>query len=205
MGEIEVKGYAEKKVSYDIIEIIIAFCNKSADVSRASENVLHECEKFLEIIEKDGVNINEIKIVEDSVDRNSYGEEITYDATRKIKIDIDFNMPMVNHIRQILLDEKMNAEFTSKYKLSNTAEIHEELMRMAMVDSKAKAETLAEVLNQRVVGIVTASKNGRETSVVNKMSRNGTLPIPSFLTKSDRLQADTTTESEEITVTWKVE
>lgn len=98
-----------------------------------------------------------------------------------------------------------NAEFTSKYKLSNTAEIHEELMRMAMVDSKSKAETLAEVLNQRVVGIVTASKYGRDNSSINKIPRAGALSIPSFLTKSDRLQANTTTESEEITVTWKVE
>lgn len=205
MGEIEVKGFAERKVPYDVISLYITFCDKSMDAANASQKVLLECEKFLDILEKDGININNIKIVEDSVNRNGFSDEIQYDAIRKIKMEFGFDMEIVNHIRQILMIEKMHIEIYTEYEVSNLSEIHKELMKMAMIDSKNKAETLAEVLGQRVVGIINASKDGIKDNSATIFENVARCEMPMFLAKSDKLQADTTTEIEEITVKWKVE
>ena len=47
MGKIEVRGYAEKEVNCDLMEITVTFKAKEKTVARASEEVMKQSEVFL--------------------------------------------------------------------------------------------------------------------------------------------------------------
>ena len=62
-------------------------------------------------------------------------------------------MEVINRIRQIIDENEYSTRFHIEYELSNEDQIREELLKEALLDSKKKAEDLAEALNMTVIGV----------------------------------------------------
>ena len=54
----EVRGNASKTVDYDLMKIKLDFHAKEKTATEASKKVMRECEEFLGILKKGGVDIN---------------------------------------------------------------------------------------------------------------------------------------------------
>ena len=166
MGELTVRGSASKRVDYDLMIIDLIFHSKENTAKEASQKVMHECEEFLKVLEKGGVDISEISLSKDSVEtamayNNDYDREWEcYKANRSLRIESEFDMKMINAIRSITNNSGAQVEFNVKYKLSNEEAISQELQFEALRNAKKQAEEMAQAIDQKVIGLISADKNG---------------------------------------------
>lgn len=163
MGKLEVRGSASKTVDYDLMRIKLDFHAKENTAKEASQKVMHECEELLGVLKKGGIDISNISLSKDSVDRSvdyhNDGEREYYRANRILEIESEFNMKMINNIRSITNSSNAQVGFHVDYELSNEEAIRQELLTEALKDAKRQAEVMAQAIDQKVVGLISADKN----------------------------------------------
>lgn len=209
MGTFEVRGNARRTVNYDIAVINIDFIASEKTSTRASEKALEYCERFLEKVEKIGLNATNFSIEGDEIEANRYRDDEDVEAYRKIQIKIPFNMKIINAIRVILDDEKIDSIFELGYELSNEDKIRDELLNEALLDSKTKAEQLATALGKKIVGVkkLEAYNSSRDIEIINciEMEHEDCDFGTTMLSQSNELKAKETTLTENIDVKWIIE
>ena len=168
MGKIEVEGYAERTVDYDMMEISIGFYEFDISAKEASEEVMSACETFLGTVKKYGVDISKFKLESDSVRAESrYYEDENISghcASRKLSFAAPFDMKMINNLRSISDKLDLRTSFDVNYKLSDSDSIKEELKLEAVRNAKARAEKIASSIDMKVTGLISADKNDRYSS-----------------------------------------
>lgn len=208
MGIFKIDGNAKKTVNYDVAVINIEFVATEKTSFTASAKVMEYCEMFLGEIEKAGMNPAIFTLEDDTVSEENYRDDDKIEATRNIQVKVPFKMEIINAIRDILDYEKYDFHFNLDYELSNEDELKDELLKEALLDSKKKAEQLAETLGMKVKGIESV-----ETDVVRYYGavdwmlcekERGFLTAPER-TKSNVLKAKEKILSECITVKWIID
>ncbi len=214
MGKIEVKGSASRIVDYDLMEIKLDFHAKEKKAAEASEKVMRECEEFLGTMKKAGIDISTISLAKDSVDQtfdyHSDGEKEYYKATRVLEIESKFDMKMINAIRAIVNKSDAKVGFHVGYSLSTEGEIMQELLMEALKNAKNQAEIMAQAIDQKVVGLISADKNapapeyvgGAEVLCIDTIS----LDEDEYETyeNSDELSVSSNTYTETIYTAWEI-
>lgn len=205
MGKLTVTGYAKKEVSYDWVTIKITFSSSDKSSARASKMVIEQCDIFLKKVQKKGIQMNQIRLEEDSIRLERYKEEKTI-ASRGICIEMEYNMPFINFIMKLIQEQNCDIEYSTSYKLSNEKEIHEQLLKEAILDSKGKAESLAASLGKKIIELKSASNRTMgEYSYLDIMKLNDDYFDEEEYLFSDELQAPLSVESEEVIAVWIVE
>ena len=165
MGNIEVKGTAQRTVPYDLMKISIKFSVKEETSAEASKKAMQSCEDILKVLKKAGMDISKLSLGADSVtvDYRPVGDTVieTYRAEREINFITDFNMKLLNDIRNIINGMETGVIFNTEYMLSNEDDIKKELFVEALKNAKVQAELLSDAIGQKVVGLVSADKNER--------------------------------------------
>ncbi|MCR5021918.1 SIMPL domain-containing protein [Ruminococcus sp.] len=213
MGKLEVRGTASRKVNYDLMKITLEFHAKEDTAQEASKKVMRDCEDFLEILKKGGMDISKIALSRDSVDQcTSYEnnrERECYRAIRTLELESGFNMKMINDIRSIINNSGAQVDFKVDFNLSNESEIRQELMADALVESRKQAEIMAEAIGQNVVGLISADRTGqRKDGDIRNDSLLGAFYCEQFegdYDNSDELSSTSETYTEVIFATWEIE
>ncbi len=214
MGKLEIKGSAERTMDYDLMKLSLDFHSREKTAAEASKNVMQECEEFLGILKKGGLDISEIALSRDSVNKEQYydgnrGVEC-YMANRAIEITAKFDMKLINTIRAICNSAESQVSFRVNYALSNENDIKEELLREALKDAKRQAELMAEAVGLKVVGLLSADKNdpmrGMEQSSDAGIYCLAQLSLDEYdeYENSDELSASDTKLSETIYTSWEI-
>ncbi len=209
MGKIKTKGYAEKIVSADVTEYNLTFKVKDASIDKCIKKVQEDCEKFLEEIKKVGIEIKNVHLENDNIFEeyeNHNERRITYKCVeRMISFKTKFCMDINNKIQEIIGDNNLNVKYSTSYIVSNVDEIHKDLLKEAVKNSKQKAEIIASANNQSIKGIEYVSDEGYDDSVMlgKDSIELGSARCMNML--SSELSAKERTETEEIYVTWIVE
>lgn len=88
---------------------------------------------------------------QDEVERqyDEDNEEYYYTASRKIVIRMSFDMPFINMILDHVRQQNYDIAIESSYKLSNEREIHDELIKQAVANSKHRAEAIAATVGKK--------------------------------------------------------
>ena len=157
---IEVRGEAERTVIADTAEYGICFVAKDLYLSKAIEMVDKHCEIFLNEIEKLGIDVKEIMLVDDDLDEETTRENNTEKVVkRSIYFQTNVNAAFNNALLDIVQSNDLNVKFSVRYSYEKQNEVEEELMKEAVINSKKMAELIAEASQQKVVGIYSASNN----------------------------------------------
>lgn len=209
MGVFEIYGNAKRIVNYDVAVIKIEFVASEKTSFAASAKVMGDCENFLTKIEKSGMDSAAFMLEEDEVTEKSYIDDGKIEATRCILIKIPFMMERINLIRDILDTEKYDIHFELDYELSNEDRIREELLKEALIDSKKKAEQLADVLGMQVKGVKSVETYRRSRDSVEMDWMENYEPGTYFdceteHPKSNALKAKEATLDESIEVKWEI-
>ena len=205
MGKIIINGEARRKVEADIEKITLTFGTGADTPAHASENIINDCEAFLQELEDMGIDISRIHLEEDNIER-PYNDDNDVSATRVISFDIEYNMKFNNDLLSLIRDKKLNVFFDIKYSISNRQAVHDELLAEAVADSREKAELIARSTGQKIIGIDEVVKNDYFTvSAGSLRSRGNEKEYSRKAMLSDKLSAPLEEESESVTVTWKVE
>ena len=212
MGKLEIIGHASKIVDYDLMKIKLDFHAKESTSTEASKKVMQECEEFLGILRKGGFDISGISLSRDSVDRSvdyhNDSEKDYYRANRVLEIEAEFNMKMINDIRSIANNSNAQVGFHVDYELSNEEIIRQELMTEALRDAKKQAEVMAQAIDQKVVGLISADKNAHNQDTVYAgevlcMSLCCEQEVEAY-DNSDELSPSNKTYTETIYTTWEI-
>lgn len=207
MSIFEIQGQAKRNVNYDIAVVSITFTEKGENSYLASKAVMRECEQFFEKLDVDGITSSNAVLGDDSVSEDRYADSSKVIANRKVEFRIAFNMEVINRIRQIIDENEYSTRFHIEYELSNEDQIREELLKEALLDSKKKAEDLAEALNMTVIGVKSVEAysklNGRTEGIACERSICDYMGVPQF-SHSNKLQAKEKELSESIEVKWNL-
>ena len=215
MSIFEIQGQAKRNVNYDIAVVSITFTEKGENSYLASKAVMRECEQFFEKLDVDGITSSNAVLGDDSVSEDRYADSSKVIANRKVEFRIAFNMEVINRIRQIIDENEYSTRFHIEYELSNEDQMtrhqarnkKEELLKEALLDSKKKAEDLAEALNMTVIGVKSVEAysklNGRTEGIACERSICDYMGVPQF-SHSNKLQAKEKELSESIEVKWNL-
>lgn len=209
MGKLMITGKAEREVYYDVVELTVTFYNDDKDSSDAIDTVIRQSEKFLSIIASNGADISKIRMDDDSLERSSrYDDKKRSSARRSFCLRYAFDMKFINSISQMIRDENFNAEIDYDYLLSNKEEIHKELLKEALEDSRKKAEMIAETVGEKITGIDEMKHESIATNIKYREFERGLSYMERYESESsysDELSSPVATETETVNVTWIIE
>jgi len=208
MGKLSIVGNAEREVKYNAIELCTTFYIHAKTTADALRMSMEQGERFLEKIVAAGVDLKDIHIGDNSVDQQYDDGEMDVCATREMKIRLPFDMPFVNGLWKMICELGFDVDLDCDYHLTNTQELHAELLKEALADSRKKADFIAETMGQKIVGIDHVSHHRYRDSnfLCREQERCPDLPSSSpTMRLSDKIDAPLTTESENIEVVWLME
>lgn len=162
MGKIMVEGKSERSFKADRCCVELEIVVSGGTAGGASSLSSEECENLLSKLVSLGITPNTIKIRDDKIERKtSYrSEEGGYESRKTLSVVIPANMQLINSIRGVIEDGFDYVSFDTRYFLSNESELTKQLLKDAIVDSRAKAELLAESMGLRIIGVDTANLSG---------------------------------------------
>lgn len=206
MGKLSITGKAEREVNYNAIEMFVTFSIHAKTTAEAVQIVMEQSEKFLELVTAAGVKMEDIHINDNSLEQDYNDDELNVVAFREMKIRLHFDMAFVNSLMDIIREQDFSVDLECNYHLTNRNEVHMELMKEAIADSKKKAEIIAEIMGQKIIGIdsVEHSQYGNMDwmcckSVILREGNDNAAPL------SNQLKSPLTTETETISVVWLIE
>ena len=205
-----IEGKATKEYAYDLMEISLIFYAREATAAQAVKKVMEQSEKFLGKLDEVGIHPESLQIGDDSISRDSYSGKEVVRAERELKLKTPFNMDFANYIRYLVGEMRVDVNLQVQYSFLDAEQIHKELVQLALEDSKTKAQCVAQMMEQKVVGI-------DSVSIGEEWRRKGSLPnhpltglqedcyqeLPGML--SSRVQAPTSREDESVEVVWLIE
>ncbi len=210
MGKLRVVGNARKEYTCDIMYIKIDFCTRENNTSQAIDTTSSQCDRFLEIIEKKGFSVENIHIVDYNVSHkiNMRDEKFEVNAERKILLRLPYDMKMINFLSDIIKENAFKADIDVSFELSNIEKLHNELIKEAVLDSKKKAEMIAETMGQKVIGINELNAGDRYKNYEiqeREYSPSHMICETNSCSISDKLKAPFHMEDESVEVEWIIE
>lgn len=211
MGKLTIEGKASKEYAYDLMEISITFRATKDSSAAALERVMKQSEKFLELLEQTGVSIENIRVGEDSVKDNTFDEKIWVEARRNLKICTPFNMDFANYIREIVQKNDLDADVSTQYKFLNPEKIQDELIKLALEDSKEKATYIAGIMGQTIIGIDSVEIGCKKSKPFEAQKKEDCDTVLCYeelaldKLRSRRLQAPQEPRVETVQVVWNIE
>lgn len=205
MGKLTIKGYAEREVKCDAVELTIKFYIKAKNSSEAMGKVISQSEEFLNVITSWGVDIKNIHIEKDSIDQEYDENVLSVIAYREFKIRLDFNMPFINGLMDLIRDKGFDVDFDCDFKVSDQKTLHDELVKEALLNSKEKAESIASTMGSKITGV--DKLEYRQYDDLYCLYECEHFLCETHKTKkiSDNLQSPLTKFSESIEVVWIME
>lgn len=211
MGEMNVKGYAEKKIECDIVEYTLSFHADGRTAAAALGAVNDELERFLTLIEEKGVKPDLFRIEENHTKKRycSENDPLKFEAVRKVSLTLPLDSAAVNWLLHFLSDNGFKAESKESYICSTLNEQHKELMQLAVGDSKTKAELLAQSLGKKIIGIKKIDTELNDVPDKNNFEEDEERSVHKLGApkdyKAERLKLPERTEYEEVEITWLIE
>ena len=207
MGKLKVVGKARKEFTCDIMYIKLSFKAWGDDTSQAIETSMSQCDMFLDILEQQGIELNMIHMSSADVSQDMYDDKLEISAEREIELRMPFDMNVINRLSEIIKENSLKVDMDISFKLTNMLEVHEQLLKEAVLDSKKKAEMLASAMGQKVVGIETLNAGERYNSYDSEEKAyydqfTHKIGETHSRSKSNRLQAPLITEYEHVDVEW---
>lgn len=207
MGKLSIVGKATHEYPYDTVEVTVSFEVHENSTSAALEKVLNQCEDFLAVMHKDGISMDSIRIGNDSVEQDYDDNKSDVCATREIKMRVPFNMEFKNHIMTLIQDKHYDVDIDTDYSISNITEIHNNLIKEAIEDSKQKAKFIAESMGQKIIGVDSVKIGEHYDDRIDWMvcEQERSLCSSKSLNYSNMIQSPVKKESESVEVVWLIE
>ena len=209
MGKLKVIGKARKEFSCDVMYIKISFKTWEKNTAQAIELSMMQCDLFLEILEEQGFAIDNIHMDANEVSQEM-DDELEVSAERRIELRLPYDMAVLNMLSEIIKEHDFKVDVDVSFKLSNMIEVHNQLIKEAVMDSKKKAEMIAETMGQKVTGISEMNAGDRynhydseERAYYDQFSHK--LSACTKKSISNRLKAPLCTEFENVEVEWIIE
>ena len=213
MGNLKIRGYARRKVEADLMEVIIAILAEGESSAIALKKGKKETEKILRLLKNLGIDLSKVSMRHEEVKGfNCYRDDDTIDFQKGITFMTSVDLRLVDKISRGIIVEEIDATYDIRYRLSNTEEISKQVLQEALLDSKRKAEEMAEVLGLKIVGVEVAKCDQYIDDVEGGLKEKGVKYFPGsyscdgeFESLETELSPGTINIEKSIDVSWIVE
>ncbi len=206
MGKLSITGKADREVKCDGVSLSIEFYLHGKTTTEVLRNIKKQSEKFLRLITAQGVNLSDVHIEDVSIHQRFDEGETIVCATRKMTIRLPFNMRTINYFTEMIREQNYSVDFDCDYHIINKQELHTELLKEALADSKQKAEFIAETMGQKIIGIDSVEYTRYdENRWLACEAERGIISESHDMPLSNQLEAPLRKESETIDVVWLIE
>ena len=178
----------------------------------AIHKIDEQCDCFLHRIAEAGVDISKVSMNDLSIDQRKVSNDtpgepirLVVQANKKIMISAPFHMAFINFIKNVIKDNQMDADFSTRFSFSDVDSLHKKLLREAIEDSKSKAEIIASAMGQKIIGIEEVSSDihsGCNIEENDSIQMSDIFAVLDNHSISDQLSAKRTTVSERVEVIW---
>lgn len=205
MGTIQITGKAARKAECDLLEYILTFSRTKGSVSLAIEAVEKDMEKTLEDLKDFGIAIEHIHVEKDTVDEGySQNDTAVFECERNVRFRIKADNAFTNRVMDIFKKNQISALVDTNYYYSKEQELRKELLKEALLDSKSKAELLADANQQILQGIKKIEEIGIHEDPLDLMCI-GQAKYTERKSLSDQLGSKELNIEAEIRVTWNIQ
>lgn len=208
MSKLIVTGKAAKEYTYDQVRLTVCFQVRGKSSSETMGKALKQCEQFLGILKDRGVNLKNVHQSEDTIDQNYRDGKLEVIATREVSIRLPYDLPSVNTLLSTIAEQPFNVDVDTEYEFSNLAEIRNELIKLAIQDSKEKADFIADLTGQKIIGIDSIEINDGIADASVKwlaQEQNNIGCAPSDLGNSDAIGRNFSKKKADVEVVWLIE
>ena len=153
MGKIKIQGRASKLVECDVVEFMITIHATDSSLSKAISKVREDTEKLLKSLNEMGFEMKDIHLDDDSTNKEYGKDKSSYYCDKEISFTAQCNAALNNEVLSLIKDKKITAHMSTRYNYSKEKELRKELLKESLLDSKAKAQLLAETSNQAIIGV----------------------------------------------------
>lgn len=205
MGKIKINGSAKKEFRADIMKVDISISTEGETAASAINKGKKETEKILQLLVDLGFELSKVSMENDHVSNPSrYDDDKCYHFEKEISFTSSANLALLESISAGIIRDEINATYNETFCLSNFESAKKSVLQEALLDSKKKAEIIAETLGQKVVGIESAKCDEYSDDVGDgieymccEQERGGSL--------ASMLSPDTISVDKSIDVTWIIE
>lgn len=209
MAKLNVKGNSEMLVKADLMVIEIDFNGRASNTEDAMEKCQSQCETFLEEMEKICIK-SESFTLDDNEIRFNLGDDRNYvEVKKKIKVKIAADIKLESYITKVIGANNFDCDYDLAFVIADEKKIEESLMKMAIEDSRKKAELMAAGIAQKIIDV----EDIEEPSYYGgyncyEKDKCLSLDVPSFMSKtprSDKLDVMEIRKTGSINITWITE
>ena len=207
MGRLVTKGKGRKKYEAEIMVISVSFQKKGLDTKYILEKVQEQCEMFLKELNDIGISPEQIRF-EDKGIKKKYGEDENT-IERKIVIRTKIDVKLCTYICSLIRKYSSDIIYEILYEIEDEETKSQELLKLAVKDSRRQAEIIAESIGKVVKGIESVNDEvyihrNLARGVVVDEGMNPQIPevFDSNTPLTDRAALPVIEKSEEITVAW---
>lgn len=205
MGKIKINGSAKKEFKADVMRVDISISTAGETSASAINKGKKETEKVLQLLADLGFELSKVSMEKDRVSNPSrYDDDKYYHFEKEISLTSSANLALLESISDGLIKNEINATYDEAFYLSDIESAKKAVLQDALLDSKKKAEIIAETLGQKVVGIESAKCDEyREDAESERLYMCCEQERPVSL--AAMLSPDTISVDRSIDVTWNIE
>lgn len=205
MGNIKIKGRAKKEFKADVMRIGISVSADRETSALAINKGKKETENVLKLLLDLGINLSDVSMENDRVSKSSrYDDDKFYHFEKEISFVAAANLAVLEALSDGIVKNEINATYDETFYLSDIEDAKKAVLQEALLDAKKKAESIAETLNQRVVGIESAKCDEYEEEDFEEKAHY-LREMPTSATLATMLSPDTISVDKSIDVTWIIE
>ena len=151
MGKIKVIGEASGMLVMDMAIYQFEFYAESIKLNIALQQIKAQIKTFISEVKQLGLEASSFHMDEDNIDK-TYRED-KYAVTRKIELYAKYDGKLSQYFLDIIENKLINMKFQTYYYASNLQAFYLDLRQKAIENAKEKADVMASVLHQKVIGI----------------------------------------------------
>lgn len=197
--QVSVTGIGEAKVEADMARVHLSAQAQSPTSAEAKADVDEQVNQVIRILEKVGLEQDDLTGGQISISprynyRNNQQEFIGYFASRSIQVEID-DLELLNTFLDAALEQKITGINQVEYRTSEEEAVKALAREQAILDSRNKAEELANAYGVELGSVITINYQGsqstpvlyQEAAFARAASDSSGQYIPDQLSFSDRI------------------
>ncbi|MCR5306375.1 MAG: SIMPL domain-containing protein [Oscillospiraceae bacterium] len=205
MGTIRVRGFAERRFPAERFTVCMEIRANGTTSGEAITAGKQQTEEMLGRMLEQLQLKPECFMMQNEAVRQIYGEQPRYQYTKSISVEIAADLAAVSQMTA-MLETLSDTEYHIDYALSDLAEKEREVLRLAVEDSRRRAELIASAVGQKLCGIEDVQC---EYAGCEEMMRDAAVPKCAAAGcvngLAERLRTPEQTVSKDVQIVWKTE
>ncbi|NCC84643.1 MAG: SIMPL domain-containing protein [Clostridia bacterium] len=154
MGKVSVSGLATRVVPHDQMAISMTVSAKGKNLREVNLTSQKRSNSLLEALAEAGLDLAAVKLEQDTIEK-TWGPDNAelLQQSRVYKLEGSLDLRLLNTVSALLSENIEDGSFRVSFARSDAQDIQSQLIREALLDSRAKAQMIADTLGQKLLGL----------------------------------------------------